>query len=184
MTPDALASELMTSQQVLEGVSTPPARSTGEETRRRRPAQSRPSRPTVAACVRGFCLACQGAENARGAYDCRSEVCPLYACMPFRGKPMPKHLAPPRDAPEPDGHGEQAVPSLPKRRASKALVTAYCRHCQADDPRTDCGAADCALFPWRPWQPGGQPKVRAMTESQKKRLRSIGGSSQFQNARQ
>lgn len=136
-----------------------------------------------ARAVRQFCLECVGGGSGRNAFDCLSAFCPLYACMPFQGKPMPKHLAPPRDAAEPDGRGEQAVPSLPKRRPSKALVAAQCRDCQPGD-RTDCDAADCPLFPWRPWQPGGQPKLRAMAESQKRRLLAIGESFQFQNPRQ
>ena len=37
---------------------------------------------------------------------------------------------------------------------------------------------------WRPRQAGGQPKVRTMTESQKRRLLVIGQSSQFQDSRQ
>jgi hypothetical protein len=115
------------------------------------------SRPTVSACVQRFCLDCQGLITRRGASDCHSRVCPLYQASPFR-----------RDG---------------RRRASKALVSAYCRHCQPED-RTDCGGADCALFPWRPWQPGGQPKARTMTGTQKQRLALVGQPSQFRNPRQ
>jgi len=114
-------------------------------------------RLTVAQAVRRFCLACLGASSARGAFDCQSHICPLYATCPFR--------------------------KTGRCRATKALIAAYCRHCQPGD-QTDCGADDCALFFWRPWQPGGQPKTRTMTESQKMRLRVIGRTSQFQNRRQ
>lgn len=117
----------------------------------------RDAAPTVSACVRRFCVDCQGLASARGAFDCQSWICPLYAASPFR--------------------------SSGRRRASKDLMGAYCRHCQPAD-RTDCGAVDCALYPWRPWQAGGQPTVRATTESQKKRLLAIGASSQFRNPRQ
>ena len=115
------------------------------------------SAPTVAACIRRFCLDCLGASSGRGAFDCQSRICPLYAASPFR--------------------------RIGRRRATKALVVSYCRHCQPGDT-TDCQGADCALYPWRPWQPGGQPKVRTISESQKRRLRLIGQSSQFQDARQ
>jgi hypothetical protein len=122
-----------------------------------RPVQSGRPLPTVAACVRRFCLDCQGLTSGRGASDCQSRICPLYAISPFR-----------RNG---------------RRRASKGLVAMYCRHCQPGD-LTDCGGEGCALFPWRPWQPGGQPKARAMSDSQKRRLRLIGQSSQFRNPRQ
>ena len=114
-------------------------------------------RPTVAQSVRRFCLDCQGLTSARGASDCQSRICPLYEASPFR--------------------------SAGRRRASKSLVVKYCRHCQPGD-QSDCGAEDCALYPWRPWQPGGQPKLRTLTEPQKRRLMLIGQSSQFQDSRQ
>ncbi len=122
-----------------------------------RPVHRRASPPTIAACVRRFCLDCQGATTGRRAFDCQSQVCPLYAASPFR--------------------------QARRRRVSKTLVVAYCRHCQPGD-RTDCGAVDCALFAWRPWQPGGQPKVRTVSEAQKRCLRLIGRSSQFRGPRQ
>jgi len=123
---------------------------------RQAPTQSRASLPSVSACVRRFCLDCQGLTNARGAFDCQSRVCPIYAASPFR--------------------------QTGRRRASKSLVVQYCRHCQPGD-QSDCGTEDCALYPWRPWQPGGQPKTRPLTESQRRRLRLIGQSSQFRRIR-
>ena len=113
--------------------------------------------PTLSACVKRFCLDCQGLATGRGAFDCQSRICPLYPASPFR--------------------------QIGRRRASKALVAAYCRHCQPGDT-TDCQGADCALYPWRPWQPGGQPKRRTLTQSQRRRLLLIGQSSQFQDSRQ
>jgi len=113
--------------------------------------------PSITICVRRFCLDCLGASSARGAFDCQSRICPLYAASPFR--------------------------QTGRRRATKGLVAAYCRHCQPGDI-TDCGGTDCALFVWRPWQSGGQPKMRGLTETQKQRLRQIGRSSQFAGARQ
>jgi hypothetical protein len=122
-----------------------------------RPARSGASRPKVAACVRRFCLDCEGLTSARGAFDCASRICPLYVASPFR--------------------------RIGRHRATKSLVVTYCRHCQPAD-QSECGGDDCALFPWRHWQPGGQPKTRTLTESQKARLRLIGRTSQFQNPRQ
>jgi hypothetical protein len=181
-TANQLARDLLVATDCLEKVGALVPRSAGRVTRRR-PAQGGASLPTVAACVRRFCLACLGAENARNAFDCESASCPLYVCMPFQKKAVPRHLAPPRDAAGPDGCEGQTTPRLAKCRASKVLVAAFCRDCQPED-RRDCGAADCPLFPWRPWQPGGQPKVRAMSESQKRRLLAAGRRSQFNNPRQ
>jgi hypothetical protein len=110
------------------------------------------SAPTIAACLRRFCLDCMGASSARGAFDCQSRVCPLYQASPFR--------------------------QTGRHRATKGLVVTYCRHCQPGDT-TDCQGASCALYPWRPWQPGGQPKARTMTESQKHRLVAAGQSFRF-----
>ena len=106
--------------------------------------------PTVATCVRRFCL---GASSARGAFDCGDRICPLRPASPFLGKAMPKHLRPP------DYDGEPA--RIAKRRPSRALIHAQCRQCQPGD-RTDCEAEDCALYPYRPWSgPGHAPGRRA-----------------------
>jgi hypothetical protein len=115
------------------------------------------SPPTIAACVKRFCLDCLGATSGRGAFDCQSRICPLYQASPLR--------------------------RIGRRRASKGLVISYCRHCQPGD-LTDCGGDGCALFAWRPWQPGGQPKARTVSDAEKKHLLAIGQSSQFQNPRQ
>ncbi len=114
-------------------------------------------RPSVAQAVRRLCLDCLSLTNARGAFDCESCVCPLYAACPFRRSG--------------------------RRRATKKLLADYCRHCQPGD-QSDCLHEDCALYEWRPWQPGGQPKLRTLTESQKERLHLIGQSSQFRAPRQ
>ena len=113
--------------------------------------------PTVAVSIRRFCLDCLGLTSARGAFDCQSRICPLYVASPFR--------------------------QAGRRRAAKRLVAAYCRHCQPGD-QTDCGGEDCALYPWLPWQAGGQPKVRPLNASQRRRLRLIGQTSQFRGVRQ
>ncbi len=137
----------------------PPSGSGGERKvmGQTRPVQRGRSLPAVAACVRRFCLVCQGLTSARGAFDCQSDICPLYVSSPFR--------------------------RVGRRRAIKGLVVSYCRHCQPAD-QSDCGEEDCALYPWRPWQPGGQPKARRLTDSQKQRLRQIGQASQFAGVRQ
>jgi hypothetical protein len=132
------------------------------------PAHQSNETPTVTACVRRFCLDCLGATSGRSAYDCQSRTCPLYQSSPFR-------------------RGG-------RRRATKGLVVAYCRHCQSED-RTDCAGPyaypdgtlaqpECALFGWRPWQPGGQPKARRVSDPERRRLAKVGRPSQFRNRRQ
>lgn len=121
-------------------------------------APARTKNPTIRTCVRQFCLDCLGAPTARSAFDCQSRVCPLYTCSPFR--------------------------KVGRRRATKAHVSAYCRHCQPED-HSDCGGPyvlpdgsfaqpQCALFPWRPWQPGGVPKTRTLSEERRAKLRAGG----------
>jgi hypothetical protein len=106
--------------------------------------------PTVATCVRRFCL---GASSARGAFDCGDRVCPLRPASPSLGKPMPLTMR------TEDYEGEPA--RVTKRRPSRALIHAQCRQCQPGD-RTDCEAEDCALYPYRPWSgPGHAPGRRA-----------------------
>jgi hypothetical protein len=117
----------------------------------------RDPRPTVAACVKRFCLDCLGATSGRAAFDCGSQVCPLRPASPFLGKPMPRSLQPP------DYEGQPA--RAPRRRASKALIHAQCRQCQPGD-RTDCEAADCGLYPFRPWDGPGRAARRTLSEKQ------------------
>jgi hypothetical protein len=112
---------------------------------------------SVASCIRRFCMICQGlGQTARGAYDCESAICPLYTCSPFRRER--------------------------RRRSSRAAIRRQCEQCQPGD-RTDCLAVDCELYPWRPWQPGGQPKARCLTDAQKGRLARVGRATQFGGAR-
>ena len=142
-----------------------------------RPRPRLKQQPTVAQAVRRFCLECLGATTARGAFDCLSGLCPLYVCMPFRGKPMPKSLSP-------TSWGESAqtsrlaakeaarakeLASTPKRRPSLRLIHAQCRQCQPGD-RTDCGATDCGLYPFRPWDGPGKASMRRRTERQAAQL--------------
>jgi hypothetical protein len=101
----------------------------------------------VASCLRRFCL---GATIGRGAFDCGSGVCPLRPASPFLGKPMPEGFRGPSYLGGP--------PVVAKRRPSRKLVHAQCRQCQPGD-NTDCGAEDCALYAFRPWDgPGKAPK--------------------------
>lgn len=89
--------------------------------------------------VRRFCLSCLGVNSGHSAYDCASKVCPLYACMPFRGK---------------------------RRRPSRAFIRAQCYQYQPGD-RTDCQAAECALYPFRPWAGPGHVERRRSTAAQR-----------------
>jgi hypothetical protein len=127
--------------------------------------------PTQARAIRRFCLDCVGATSGRGAFDCGDRVCPLHPASPFVGKAMPKHLRPP------DYDGEPA--RVAKRRPSKALIHAQCRQCQPGD-RTDCEAADCALYPFRPWDGPGKVPKRRLTEKELSQRRLAQSSRSFQ----
>jgi hypothetical protein len=114
---------------------------------------ARQGRPSPGAALRAFCLACLGATNARGSFDCGSAMCPLRPASPFLGKTMPESFRGARYSGEP-------APA-PKRRPSRRLIHAQCRQCQPGDT-TDCMAADCALYPFRPWDgPGKAPRRKA-----------------------
>jgi len=123
-------------------------------------------RPTVAACVRHFCLECLGATSGRGAFDCGSMLCPLRPASPFLGKSMPPSLRPPEYDGEP--------PLVSKRRPSVRFIHAQCRQCQPGD-RTDCEAAECALYPFRPWPGPGKAPRRNLSD---KRLAQIAAARQ------
>ncbi len=122
--------------------------------------------PTVAACVRRFCLECVGATTGRGAFDCGSRVCPLRPANPFLGKPLPLTML------AEDYSGEPARAA--KRRPSRMLIHAQCRQCQPGD-RTDCEATDCALYVYRPWDGPGKAAKRPLS---KKRLAQIAAARQ------
>jgi hypothetical protein len=117
--------------------------------------------PTVAACVRRFCLDCLGATSGRAAFDCGSEICPLRPASPFLGKPMPLTMR------DPAYRGEPGL--VLKRRPSRRLIHAQCRQCQPGDT-TDCLAEDCGLYPFRPWDGPGKAAKRKLSE---KRLAQI-----------
>jgi hypothetical protein len=113
--------------------------------------------PSLAACVRRCCMDCQGlGRTARGAFDCESRVCPLAACSPFR--------------------------QTGRRRPTKAEIHRQCEQCQPDDTE-DCLWLDCPLLPLTPWQSGGQPKRRTLTDAQKRHLEASGRSTQFPGER-
>jgi hypothetical protein len=122
------------------------------------PTRSMATLPTVAACVRRFCLDCLGAISAWAAFDCGSQVCPLRPASPFLGKPMPDSFR------GPTYRGEPAV--VPKRRPSRRLIHAQCRQCQPGDT-TDCMAEDCALYPYRPWPGPGHAAKREASVAQR-----------------
>jgi len=109
--------------------------------------------PTPGQAIRGFCMECMGAANARAAFDCLSCICVLYCARPFWHKPMPVTMRPH------DYDGEPDVPRPRRRRPSRTLIRAYRRTCQPGD-RTDCLGADCCFYPFRPWPgPGHAPKT-------------------------
>ncbi len=115
-------------------------------------------RPTVAQAVRHFCLACVGATSRRAAFDCGSTVCPLRPASSFLGKPMPVTMR------ADDYPGEPA--RVAKCRPSRKLIHAQCYQCQPND-RTDCEAADCAMYPFRPWDGPGRADRRKATPAQR-----------------
>jgi len=123
----------------------------------------RTSLPTVATCIRRFCLDCLGATNGRGAFDCDSVVCQLRPASPFLGKPMPESFRPSAYVGEPA--------PLPKRRPSRRLIHAQCRQCQPGDT-SDCLATDCALYPYRPWEGPGKIPGRRPSRKQLAHLES------------
>jgi len=123
-----------------------------------RPAESRASVPTVAICVKRFCLECLGATSGRAAFDCGSKVCPLRPASPFLGKLMPESLR------GPTYPGE--LPAVPRRRPSRALIHAQCRQCQPGDT-SDCMAEGCALYPYRPWPGPGHAARRKASVAQR-----------------
>lgn len=121
--------------------------------------------PTPRECIRRECLNCLGATKTAQAHDCLSNLCPLYPAHPFRGRLIPAPQRP-RDY---DEAAEQARIAAhhkkhPRRQPSKRIINLMCRQCQ--EGRDDCGATHCGLYPWRPWQPGGQPK-RELSETQR-----------------
>jgi hypothetical protein len=108
--------------------------------------------------------------------------------MPFRGKPMPKSLAVwPGDLSEEQeaywrGRELEAA-QKPKRRPSLRLIQAYCRQCQPGD-RTDCGADDCPLYPFRPWEGPGKAARRKPTPKQLAHWKRLAdGPASFRNRR-
>ncbi len=115
------------------------------------------SAPTVSARIRRFCLECVGATGGRGAFDCGSTVCPLRPANPFLGKPMPVTM----------GADYSSEPArVARRRSSRKLIHAQCYQCQPSD-RTDCGATDCALYPFRPWDGPGKAGRRKASSAQR-----------------
>jgi hypothetical protein len=86
---------------------------------------------------------------------------------------MPKSKAAPREMiPQyvlrEDAELAEIASRIPRRRASRTLIRAYCRTCQPGD-RSDCEATDrvisgmrfpqCPLYPYRPWPgPGHAPR--------------------------
>jgi len=123
---------------------------------------------TPGRAIRQFCSECVGADNSRAAFDCLSQVCLLYAASPFWHKPMPVSMR------DPDYDGEPQIPRPKRRRASRSLISAYCRSCQPGD-RTDCLSSDCALYPYRPWPGPGKAPRRRLSD---KRLAQIAAARQ------
>jgi len=115
------------------------------------------SLPTVAACIRRFCLDCVGATSGRAAFDCDSKVCPLRPASPFLGKPLPATMR------ADDYSGEPA--RVAKRRPSRMLIHAQCRQCQPGD-MSDCEAEDCAPYLFRPWDGPGHAARRKVSPAQ------------------
>lgn len=90
-----------------------------------------PNNPPVlslAQALRQKCLDCLGATSARSAFDCISELCPVYPRHPFRGKPKPNTLQPAEGTPHWETEqAERVHRERPRQRPSKALVRAMCQ---------------------------------------------------------
>jgi len=122
--------------------------------------------------IRRFCLECVGADSARAAFDCLCAECVLYPAHPWRDKPMPVSKQPLVDGKVPERilaeerRLAERCQAVPKRRASREMIRAFCRDCQPGD-RTDCEATGCPLYPYRPWPGPGHPPKRQRTARQR-----------------
>lgn len=115
------------------------------------------ARLTPGQCIKRKCLECLGADEGGSRFDCLSEVCPLYPAHPFRGRAIPPSYAPKCGIlPSEQDRAERIHRERPARRASKAIISRMCYECNPD--RQDCTSETCALLPYTPFQPGGQPK--------------------------
>lgn len=120
---------------------------------------------TPGQAIRNRCLQCLDCSIYH-AYDCGCGTCPLYAAHPFRGKRMVTARAPESGERKSElARIEKLHTTCPKRKPSRAIIAAACRLCQPET-RDDCGATDCGLYPYCPFQPGGVPK-RAQSDKQR-----------------
>jgi len=124
---------------------------------------------TPGQAIRKFCIECLVVPSVRQAYDClcvSAPACPLYPAHPFRGKPMPKGIAPQvtGEAAEfiaaEQAELEALAARIPRRRASGAIIRRRCRDCYPEGG--DCEILTCPLYAWNPRGQGTRPK-RAMS---------------------
>jgi hypothetical protein len=99
----------------------------------------------IAKVVTQHCMDCIGIGTTGQGYDCRSRICPLSPIQPFWGRKR--------------AGIEVLTPERKRKRArpTKAHVSRCCKECLSEGEK-DCAKTDCALYSWRPFQPGGQPK--------------------------
>ena len=125
---------------------------------------------TAGQAVKQHCQECLGANTGGTAYDCGSELCPLYRAMPFRGRLLPVTQRPGvwvggervvnYDEAAETARLADLLRRFPRRRPSPAICVAMCRECtgQAKDGggKEDCRKVTCAMHDWQPYQPGGR----------------------------
>jgi hypothetical protein len=121
---------------------------------------------TAGQAVRVKCMERLGIEKGQKAYDGGCAHCILYAAHPFRGQLLPLGQRPSMgyDEAVENAHLATIHARVPKRQPSASLCAKHCWDCNGDS-REDCGAMECALFPFRPMQPGGRPRKKLEGEA-------------------
>jgi hypothetical protein len=139
--------------------------------------------PTPGRAIRQFCMECLCVSSRRQAYDCLCvwpPACPLYPAHPFRGKPMPKGIAPQVTGEAAEfiaaeiAELEAIAAQIPRQRPSARLIRRRCRDCYPEGG--DCEMPTCPLYPWNPRGKGVRPKRRASA-------RQLGSLATARNAR-
>jgi len=121
-------------------------------------------------------MECLCVASGRQAYDCLCvwpPACPLYPAHAFRGKAMPKKIAPQVTGEAAEfiaaelAELEALAAKIPRQRPSGAMIRRRCRDCYPEGG--DCKLETCVLYPWNPRGKGVRPK-RVMSAKQRKAI--------------